>query len=122
MFADVRGNMARRVALAEDGTVSAVVVAVAAMERLGWRDRLRDVLDPMDMLPQVGQGAIAVQCRADDATTRRLLGAIDHAASHRALRAERAVLAALGGNCSVPVGAYAEVVPSPAVSGSPSPA
>ncbi len=108
VFTDVRGNMARRVALAEDGTVSAVVVAVAAMDRLGWEHRLSDVLDPVDVLPQAGQGAIAVQCRTDDDATRRLLAAIDHAPSHRALRAERAVLAALGGSCTVPVGAYAE--------------
>jgi len=108
VFTDLRGNMARRVAVAEDGAVSAVVVAVAALERLGWADRLSDVLDPVDVLPQSGQGAIAVQCRADDAVTRRLLAAIDHEPSHRALRAERAVLAALGGSCTVPVGAFAE--------------
>src|SRR5271167_96181 len=108
VFTQLRGNMARRVAVGEDGSVSAVVVAVAAMERLGWEDRLSDVLDPVDVLPQAGQGAIAVQCRADDDVTRRLLAAIDHAPSQRALRAERAVLAGLGGSCTVPVGAYAE--------------
>ena len=90
------------------GSVSAVVVAVAAMERLGWLSKVRDVLDPVDVLPQAGQGAIAVQCRADDAGTRELLAAIDHEPSHRALRAERAVLAALGGSCTLPVGAFAE--------------
>ena len=105
-FGDLRGNMARRVAAAGTGGVSAVVVAVAALERLGWADRLSDVLDPMDVLPQAGQGAIAVQCRADDAATRALLDAIDHERTHRALRVERAVLAALGGDCTVPVGAY----------------
>ena len=68
------------------------------------------MLDPIDVLPQAGQGAIAVQCRADDAGTRELLAAIDHEPSHRALRAERAVLAALGGSCTVPVGAFAEPV------------
>ena len=97
VFTQLRGNMARRVAVGEEGGVTAVVVAVAAMERLGWLDRLSDVLDPMDVLPQAGQGAIAVQCRADDEDTRRRLRAIDHGASHRALVAERAVLAALGG-------------------------
>jgi hydroxymethylbilane synthase len=107
VFTDLRGNMARRVAMAEEGTVSAVVVAVAAMERLGWVDKVSAVLDPLDLLPQAGQGAIAVQCRADDAPTRELLGAIDHEPSHRALRAERAVLATLGGNCTLPVGAFA---------------
>jgi hydroxymethylbilane synthase len=110
-FMDLRGNMERRVSRGEDGTVSAVVVAVAALERLGWSERLTDVLDPMTVLPQAGQGAIAVQCRSDDAGTRRLLSAIDDEASHRALRAERAVLAALGGSCTVPVGAWAQPVP-----------
>jgi hydroxymethylbilane synthase len=108
VFGDLRGNMARRVDAAGSDGVTAVVVAVAALERLGWMDRLSDVLDPMDVLPQAGQGAIAVQCRDDDERTRSLLGPIDHEPSHRALRAERAVLAALGGSCTVPVGAYAE--------------
>ncbi len=107
VFTGLRGNMARRVAVGESDQVSAVVVAVAAVERLGWLDRLTDVLDPVDVLPQAGQGAVAVQCRTDDEETRRLLGAIDHEPSQRALRAERAVLAGLGGSCSVPVGAYA---------------
>ena len=81
-----------------------MVVAVAALERLGWESRLSDILDPVDVLPQAGQGAIAVQCRADDDETRRLLAAVDHGPSQRALRAERAVLAGLGGSCTVPVG------------------
>jgi hydroxymethylbilane synthase len=108
VFTDLRGNMARRVAVAEEGKVSAVVIAVAAMERLGWMDKVRDVLDPVAVLPQAGQGAIAVQCREDDAGTRELLAVIDHEPSHRALRSERAVLATLGGNCTLPVGAFAE--------------
>jgi hydroxymethylbilane synthase len=108
VFRDLRGNMARRVASAGSGGVTAVVVALAAMERLGWLDQVGDVLDPVDVLPQAGQGAIAVECRSDDERTGALLGAIDHAATHRALVAERAVLAELGGNCSVPVGALAE--------------
>jgi hydroxymethylbilane synthase len=111
VFADLRGNMARRVDTAGSGGVTAVLVAVAALERLGWSDRLSDVLDPMDVLPQAGQGAIAVQCRADDEGTRALLRPIDHVPSHRALRAERAVLATLGGSCTVPVGAFAEEHP-----------
>jgi hydroxymethylbilane synthase len=104
--------MARRVAVAEEGKVSAVVIAVAAMERLGWMHKVRDVVDPIVLLPQAGQGAIAVQCRADDPDTRELLRSIDHEPSLRALRSERAVLATLGGNCTLPVGAFAE----PAVS------
>jgi hydroxymethylbilane synthase len=111
VFADLRGNMARRVDAAGSGGVTAVVVAVAALERLGWTDRLSDVLDPMDVLPQAGQGAIAVQCRADDERTRALLRPLDDRLTHEALRAERAVLAALGGSCTVPVGAFAEAHP-----------
>jgi len=107
-FTEIRGNMERRVSRGEDGSVSAVVVAVAAMERLDWMHRLADILDPIDVLPQAGQGAIAVQCRAEDSATRGLLAAIDHGPSHRALVAERAVLAGLGGSCTVPVGAWAE--------------
>jgi hydroxymethylbilane synthase len=114
IFTEIRGNMERRVSRGEDGSVTAVVVAVAAMERLGWLSRLTDVLDPIDLLPQAGQGAIAVQCRADDGVTQALLGAIDHPESHRAVRAERAVLAGLGGSCTVPVGAWAECRPGSA--------
>jgi hydroxymethylbilane synthase len=109
-FTEIRGNMARRVSRGEDGSVAAVVVAVAAMERLGWLERLTDILDPLDVLPQAGQGAIAVQCRADDPATRALLSTIDDPASHRAVRAERSVLAGLGGSCTVPVAAWAELV------------
>ena len=78
VFTDLRGNMARRIAVAEEGRASAVVVAVAALERLGWESRLSDILDPVDVLPQAGQGAIAVQCRADDDGDAGLLAAIDH--------------------------------------------
>lgn len=106
-FTEIRGNMERRVSRGEDGSV-AVVVAVAAMERLGWMHRLSDILDPFDVLPQAGQGAIAVQCRTDDDATRALLASIDDAPSHRAVVAERSVLAGLGGSCTVPVGAWAE--------------
>jgi hydroxymethylbilane synthase len=107
VFTGLRGNMARRVAVGEEEGVAAVV-AVAAMDRLGWRDRLTDILDPVDLLPQAGQGAIALQCRADDAATRSLLLAVDHEPSRRAVRAERAVLAGLGASCTLPVGAWAE--------------
>ena len=110
VFTDLRGTWPGGSPWPRTGKVSAVVVAVAAMERLGWMHKVRDVLDPVVVLPQAGQGAIAVQCRADDATPGRLLGAIDHEPSHRALRAERAVLATLGGNCTPPVGAFAESV------------
>ena len=111
VFRDLRGNMARRVAAAGTDGVTAVVVAVAAMERLGWLDQVTDVLDPMDVLPQAGQGvdrrAVPGGRRADP---RAVGGDRRRRRPTAALRAERAVLAALGGSCSVPVGAYAEPV------------
>jgi len=112
-FTEVRGNMARRVSRGEDGSVGAVVVAVAAMERLGWSDRLAERLDPIVVLPQAGQGAIGVQCRSDDVKTRQLLAGIDHEPSHRTLDAERSVLAGLGGSCAIPVGAWAKLGDDP---------
>jgi hydroxymethylbilane synthase len=106
-FVELRGNMGTRVSKATDGSVAAVVVAVAAMARLGWMDQIAEILDPVVMLPQVGQGAIALECGNDNDLAKEILAAIDHAPSHRAVRAERGFLAAMGADCSVPVGAFA---------------
>jgi hydroxymethylbilane synthase len=108
-FVDLRGNVGRRVARADEGDVAAVVVAMAALDRLALSDRPIDALSPNVMLPQIGQGALAVECRADDALTSALLAAIDDAPSHRALLAERALLEALGASCSVPVAGWARL-------------
>jgi hydroxymethylbilane synthase len=104
-FVELRGNMARRLDRAE--AEGAGVVAVAALDRLGLADRIAEVLDTSTLLPQVAQGALAVECRADDEETQEMLRAIDDAVAHRAVRAERAFLAALGSGCSLPVGALA---------------
>lgn len=104
-FVELRGNVGTRLQRVPAG--GAVVVAVAALARLDVRDGPVDVLDPLVMLPQVGQGALAVECRAEDDGARRLLAAIDHEPSHRAVRAERALLAGLGGGCDAPVGGLA---------------
>jgi hydroxymethylbilane synthase len=85
-------------------------VAVAALERLGLTDRLAEVLDVDVMVPQVGQGALAVECRVDDEPTRALLAAVEHPPSRRRVDAERAFLARLGGGCDLPVGALADGV------------
>ncbi len=108
-FVELRGNMARRLERSEE--VGAGVVALAALDRLGLRDRVTEILEPSLLLPQVGQGALAVECRADDAATLALLAGIDDHGAHRALRAERAFLAELGGGCSLPVGALATLGP-----------
>jgi hydroxymethylbilane synthase len=103
----LRGNMDRRLAAAQRDGVDAVVVAVAALERLGRVDAVAERLDPQWFTPQVGQGAIAVEARADDAATRRALAAIDDGPAHAAVVAERAFLAQLAAGCEAPVGALA---------------
>jgi len=106
-FAELRGNIATRLARADD--FDAVVVAAAALVRLGLDDRADEYLEPSVMLPQVGQGALAVECRVDDDETRARLVAIDDAHAHLAVAAERAYLAELGGGCELPCGALARV-------------
>lgn len=101
----LRGNIATRLAKA-DG-FDAIVMAKAALDRLQLTPAPLDVLDTMTMLPQVGQGALAIECRAEDHAARALLGAIDHPATRRAVTAERAFLAELGGDCTLPAGAFA---------------
>ncbi len=109
-FVELRGNMATRFARATDGTVHAVVVAQAALDRLGRSDLATEVLSPAVLLPQVGQGALALECRRDLDGPVGLLAAVDDEASHRALDAERALLAAVGGSCTEPIGAWAEPI------------
>jgi hydroxymethylbilane synthase len=107
-FAELRGNMATRLAKADE--FDAIVVAAVAFERLGLGEHLSDVLEVDGFVPQVAQGALAVECRADDVGTRRLLEAVEHPASRRRVTAERAFLAELGGDCTLPAGAHARLV------------
>ncbi len=119
MFADLRGNLATRLARAGTDGVVAVVTARAALDRLEWEPPpglAFEVLAPSTMVPQAGQGALAVECRADDARTLAALAAIDDRSARADLEAERAFLAELGGGCTLPVGAHAscEGIPDPA--------
>ncbi len=104
-FAELRGNIPTRLDRAAEH--DAIVVAAVALERLGRADAISEVLAVDVMLPQVAQGALAVECRSDDGETRELLAGIEHRASRRAVNAERAFLAELGGDCDLPAGAYA---------------
>jgi hydroxymethylbilane synthase len=104
-FEELRGNVGSR--LGKVPAAGAVVVAFAALERLGLTELASEVLSTSTMLPQVGQGALAIQCRTGDEVTAELVGPIDDAAAHRCLDAERAFLRELGGGCDLPVGAYA---------------
>lgn len=104
-FVELRGNVGTRLGKIPPG--GAVVVAAAALERLGRAAEVSEILSVSVMLPQVGQGALAVECRTGDEVTAGLLAAIDHLPSHRRVLAERAFLARLGGGCELPVGALA---------------
>ena len=101
-----RGNVATRLAKLEAGEADATLLAAAGLNRLG--ESVGAPLDAGTWLPAVGQGAIAIECRAEDAEMRSLLSAIDHSPSHAAISAERALLAALGGTCHSPVAALAQ--------------
>ena len=107
-FDDLRGNLATRLARVGEDGITAVVAARAALDRLGWEppDGLEvETLEPTVLLPQVAQGALAVECRDDD--VRLVLAAIDDPAVRTVVEAERAFLAELGGGCTLPVGAHA---------------
>ncbi|MGA8048093.1 MAG: hydroxymethylbilane synthase [Dermatophilaceae bacterium] len=114
---DVRGNVDTRLRLVTDGAVDAVVLAHAGLLRLGLADRVSEVLDPIQMLPAPGQGALAVECRADRADLRATLARLDDSDTRACVEAERGVLAVLEAGCSAPVGALAEIVEGEAADG-----
>jgi hydroxymethylbilane synthase len=109
-FVELRGNIHTRLGKVPEG--GAIVMAMAALEVLGMVDELAGTtpVDPRpvdEMVPQVGQGAVAVECRVDDAVAREALAVIDDPATRQAVECERAFLAELGSGCSLPVGAHA---------------
>jgi hydroxymethylbilane synthase len=108
-FGPLRGNIETRLRKREEMGYDAVVVAYAALERLGLATAATEVLEPDVMLPQVGQGALAVEARAGDTPTLDALRGIDDAVAHRAVDAERAFLGALAGGCDLPCGALARI-------------
>jgi hydroxymethylbilane synthase len=105
----IRGNVDTRLRKVESGDYDGVALAIAGLDRLGLRERAAQVFDTKTVIPAPGQGAIAVQCRADDFATRDLLARIDDADTRAATDAERAFLAVLGAGCRLPVGAHATV-------------
>ncbi len=105
---DIRGNVDTRIRKALDGGYDAILLAFAGLERLGRLEAISQQLSLDDMLPAPGQGALAVQCR-DETASLDLLAPIRHAVTTSAVTAERAFLAGLGGGCSLPIAAYAEV-------------
>ncbi|MEP6463394.1 MAG: hydroxymethylbilane synthase [Frankiaceae bacterium] len=106
----LRGNVDTRIERVTGGLMDAVVLAQAGLARLGRLAEVSEVLDPMVMLPAPAQGALAVECRADDLALRELLAVLDDAPSSAAVTAERGLLAKLEAGCTAPVGALAEVI------------
>jgi hydroxymethylbilane synthase len=106
---EIRGNVETRIRKVDSGAYDGAVLAMAGLSRLGLADRAAHVFGVHEMLPAVGQAAIAIEARADDAEARALVAGIDDAATHAAVDAERAFLRRFGGGCRLPVGAHARV-------------
>jgi hydroxymethylbilane synthase len=104
---DLRGNVDSRIHKLHEGRYGAILLALAGLVRLGRQDEVTEVLDPDHFLPAPGQGAIALEVRADDEVVKAAVAVFDHPPTAAAVTAERAFLAALGGGCNVPLGAYA---------------
>jgi hydroxymethylbilane synthase len=105
----IRGNVDTRIAKVRNGDLDAVVLALAGLKRLGRADEATELLDPLQILPAPGQGALACECRADDGATTKVLAVLDDAETRSAVTAERSLLATLEAGCSAPVGALADV-------------
>ncbi|MBD0319329.1 MAG: hydroxymethylbilane synthase [Gemmatimonadetes bacterium] len=106
---DLRGNLNTRLAKLDRGEYEGIILAAAGVLRLGWEERISEILDPADWLPAVGQGALAIVARADDEAVLERLRPLEHAPTAAATTAERAFLRALEGGCQVPIGALAEL-------------
>lgn len=107
---DVRGNLDTRMRKAETGEVDAVILASAGITRMGWANRITHYIEPSQMTPAVGQGAIGIEIREDDGFMRQVCDAINDAETFTCVSAERVVMCSLEGGCQVPIGAYATPV------------
>lgn len=108
-ISDIRGNVDTRLRKLDEGQYDAIILAEAGLRRLGLDARIAQIIDKSVMLPAVGQGALGLECRADDMATRSALAPLDDAATHAAVIAERSLLKTLRGGCLAPIGAWARV-------------
>lgn len=111
-FVDIRGNVDTRLRKHDEGHCDAMVLAAAGLTRLGLTSRIAQYIEPQLSTPAVGQGALAIECRAGDAMVLSLLAKLDNASVRAAITAERAFLHELGGGCSIPIGALATIDPN----------
>lgn len=103
----LRGNVDTRLRKVSEGPLDAAVLALAGLKRLGLADRASEILSPEQSLPAVGQGALGIECRSGDEEIQRVLSLMNDAETSLCVSAERAVMAALSGNCRTPIAAYA---------------
>ncbi|MHB0938207.1 MAG: hydroxymethylbilane synthase [Armatimonadota bacterium] len=106
---EMRGNVDTRLRKLDEGQYDAICLAAAGLRRLGLAERITEYFDTKDVLPAAGQGSLALQTREDDAATRAAVAPLHDEATGLAVRAERAVLAALGGGCQLPLGVFATI-------------
>ena len=106
---DLRGNLDTRLKRLEEGHLWAIVVAGAGLIRMGWQDRISQVIGTDIILPAAGQGALAIEIRVDDRKTKELVEGLNDKDSHVCISAERSFLKTLGGGCQVPIGVLAEL-------------
>ncbi|MGI8897933.1 MAG: hydroxymethylbilane synthase [Pyrinomonadaceae bacterium] len=106
---DLRGNVDTRLRKLDEAQYDALLLAAAGLRRLGWESRISALIATDEMLPAVGQGALAVETRANDHSTTALVSSLNHAATEHACASERAFLRALGGGCQLPIAGYAVV-------------
>lgn len=109
LIKDLRGNVNTRLAKLDAGEYDAIILASAGLIRLDMRDRIRSEISPEQSLPAVGQGAVGIECRNDDAELIQLLAPLNHAETSVRVRAERAMNAKLNGGCQVPIGSFAVI-------------
>lgn len=107
VVADLRGNVDTRLRRLREGAFDAILLAMAGLVRLGRDGEVTEALDPRAFVPAPGQGTIALECRGADVAVREAVAPLHHEPTSRAVRAERAFLATLGGGCNVPLGAHA---------------
>jgi hydroxymethylbilane synthase len=106
---NLRGNLDTRIRKLEEGQYDCIILAVAGVKRLGWTEKITEVIPPELMLPAIGQGSLGIETRVDDDETNTLVSFFDHPETSVSVRAERALLKRLEGGCQVPIAAYGTV-------------
>ncbi|MEW6107930.1 MAG: hydroxymethylbilane synthase [Nitrospirota bacterium] len=109
-ISQLRGNLDTRLRKLDEGQFDAIILAAAGVKRLGWSERITEVIEPEISLPAIGQGAIGIECRVKDKFINKLIAPLNHEETSACVRAERACLKKLEGGCQVPIAAYARLV------------